>query len=104
MISKGYVRNQYDNYVYSKNHSDNELKLLIKSEFEMKDLGAAKRILGMEIWRNKNEGLLYVFQQKHIEKVLESFYVYYLTPVCVTLTGQFTFDWSTIPTIDKEKS
>ena len=35
------------------------LKKLLSSEFEMKDLGAAKKILGMEITRDRNSGLLF---------------------------------------------
>ena len=76
MISHDYVCNQYDKCVYlkkkmldgsfiylllyiddmliaasSKAEIDN-LKALLSSEFEMKDLGAAKKILGIEIWRD----------------------------------------------------
>ena len=32
-----------------------KLKVQLKQEFEMKDLGAAKKILGIEIHRNKQE-------------------------------------------------
>ena len=53
----------------------NKLKQLLSSEFEMKDLGAAKKILGMEIWRDRDAGLLYVSQQKYIEKLLQAFYM-----------------------------
>ena len=84
MVSNGYIRNQFDNCVYSKKVSGdsyvylllyvddmliaaknmaviNDLKALLKSEFEMKDLGAAKKILGMEIWRDRKAGRLWVF-------------------------------------------
>ena len=36
------------------------LKKLLSSEFEMKDLGATKKILGMEITRDINSGLLFL--------------------------------------------
>ena len=36
------------------------LKKLLSSEFEMKDLGAAKKILGMKITRDRNSGLLFL--------------------------------------------
>ena len=36
------------------------LKKLLSSEFEMKDFGAAKKILGMEITRDRNSGLLFL--------------------------------------------
>ena len=40
------------------------LKLLLNSEFDMKDLGHAKKILGMEIRRNINEGKIFLTQEK----------------------------------------
>ena len=49
------------------------LKKLLSSEFEMKDLGAAKKILGMEITRDKNSSLLFLSQQSYIKKVLHHF-------------------------------
>ena len=36
------------------------LKKLLNSEFDMKDLGAAKKILDMEITRDRNSGLLFL--------------------------------------------
>ena len=39
----------------------------------MKDLGAEKRILRMEIHRNRQEGKLFLSQKKYIEKMLERF-------------------------------
>ena len=46
------------------------LKKLLSSKFEMKDLGAAKKILGMEITRDRNSSLLFLSQQSYIKKVL----------------------------------
>ncbi|RVW63516.1 Retrovirus-related Pol polyprotein from transposon TNT 1-94 [Vitis vinifera] len=94
MVSHEFMRNQYDSCVYFKTLPDgsfiylllyvddmliaaknraeiNKLKQLLSSEFEMKDLGAAKKILGMEIWRDRDAGLLYVSQQKYIEKLMQ---------------------------------
>ncbi|XP_051148228.1 uncharacterized protein LOC127263247 [Andrographis paniculata] len=53
----------------------NDLKALLKSEFEMKDLGTVKKILGMEIWRDRKVERLWVSQGKYIGKVLQAFYV-----------------------------
>ena len=44
----------------------NELKGMSNSEFDMKDLGAAKKILGMEIKRDRENGRLYLSQGKYI--------------------------------------
>ena len=48
----------------------NKLKLSLKSEFEMKDLGEARRILGMEIERDRKHFELKLTQKEYIEKVL----------------------------------
>jgi len=42
------------------------LKAQLSSEFDMKDLGAAKKILGMEISRDRDSGLLFLSQQSYI--------------------------------------
>ena len=49
------------------------LKVLLSSEFDMKDLGEAKKILGMEILRDRAKGVLYLSQRKYIEKVVQRF-------------------------------
>lgn len=48
-------------------------KALLSKRFEMKDLGDAKLILGMEITRNRVVGTLKLAQTKYAEKVLEKF-------------------------------
>src|SRR3954464_16031139 len=49
------------------------LKAQLSSEFDMKDLGPAKKILGMEIKRDIKSSLLFLSQGKYIEKVLHRF-------------------------------
>ena len=51
----------------------NKLKEKLSKEFEMKDLGAAKKIFGIEIQRNRRACKLYLSQSKYIEKVLKCF-------------------------------
>ncbi len=48
----------------------NNLKKQLSSEFEMKDLGVAKQILGMRISRDKHGGTLQLSQAEYIRKVL----------------------------------
>ena len=83
MIRNGYHRSEYDNCVYHKELFDdyfiylllydddmliacknmfeiNMLKTQLQWEFEMKNLGAAKKILGMEIHRDRKAGKLYL--------------------------------------------
>ncbi|CAL9235463.1 unnamed protein product [Arabidopsis halleri] len=50
-----------------------ELKNLLSSEFEMKDLGEARKILGMEIKRDRVNGTLEVSQEQYLQKVLQTF-------------------------------
>ena len=79
MTGHGYNRSDYDSCVYHRQMSDgefiylllyvddmliasksisevNSLKKQLGSEFEMKDLGAAKKILGMEIHQDRKLG------------------------------------------------
>ena len=51
----------------------NVLKRKLANSFAMKDLGAAKQILGMRITRNGKKHKLTLSQSEHIEKVLETF-------------------------------
>ena len=51
----------------------NRLKKQLSQEFEMKDLGAARQILGMSIIRDRTEGILKLSQEKYIVKVLDKF-------------------------------
>ena len=57
----------------------------------MKDLGAAKKILGMEIHKNREARKLYLSQKKYIEKVLECFRMQGLKSVSTPLAAHFKF-------------
>jgi len=50
-----------------------KLKSQLSREFKMKDLGAPKKILGMEIWRDWKEGKLYLSQSRYLKNVLDRF-------------------------------
>ena len=50
-----------------------KLKWQLGSEFEMKDLGQAKKILGMEIIRDREQGMLFVTQCGYLCKVVAKF-------------------------------
>ena len=49
------------------------VKESLSKEFEMKDLGKASRILGMDIIRDRKKGILKLSQENYLEKVLKSF-------------------------------
>jgi hypothetical protein len=55
----------------------------------MKDLGAAKKILGMEIIRYRKFGLLYLSQKNYIDKVLHRFNMNNVKPVSTPLSPHF---------------
>ncbi len=50
-----------DMLIVARDHSEvNKLKALLSSEFQMKDLGIARRILRMEIHRDLDSGKLWL--------------------------------------------
>ncbi|GJT10613.1 retrotransposon protein, putative, ty1-copia subclass [Tanacetum coccineum] len=103
MLSQSFKRSDYDSCVYlkfvngspiylllyvddmliaAKNKAQIEkLKGQLSNEFDMKDLGAAEKILGMEIIRERQSGKLYLSQQGYVEKVLRHFNMHNAKPV-----------------------
>ena len=96
MKEHGYNRCHYDHYVYFKrldngiyiilllyvdgmlvagsNMQDiNVLKIKLAKSFAMKDLGVAKKILGMRITRDRKNRKLTLSQGEYIEKVFHRF-------------------------------
>ncbi|KAL6321033.1 hypothetical protein AAG906_012015 [Vitis piasezkii] len=51
----------------------NKLKSLLSKEFDMKDLGATKKIIGMEIHRDRALGRLWLSQHNYVKRMLERF-------------------------------
>ena len=62
-----------------------ELKEDLAKSFSMKDLGAAKHILGMQISRDWNARTLILSQKEYIEKVLKRFSMNKAKPVSTPL-------------------
>ena len=103
----GFVRSNVDHYVYYKqvgnhfiyvvlyvddmllvgNNMDviKEVKMQLSSKFDMKDLGAASLILGMEIKRNRADRKLWLNQRKYIETILHRFNMQECKPVKVPI-------------------
>ena len=125
MIEHGYSRSKYDSCVYHRKLNDSsfvylllyvdgmliatknmsevdKLKAQLKQEFEMKDLKTAKKILGMEIHRNRQEGKLFLYQ-KYIEKVLERFGMLDAKPVKTPLAAHFQLSADLSPQSDEEE-
>ena len=124
MIAHGFKRSTYDSCVYTKfvhglpiclllyvddmliaANDKNEitaLKAQLNSEFEIKDLGAAKKFLGMEITRDKNSGLLFLSQQSYIKKVLHRFNMHDAMSLSTPIAPHFKLSSPQCPSTDPE--
>ncbi|GKV35094.1 hypothetical protein SLEP1_g43407 [Rubroshorea leprosula] len=80
-----------------------DLKKQLSGEFKMKDLGAAKKILGMEIHRDHKGGKLFLSQKKYIEKVLERFGLHEAKAVTTPLGAHFKLSSNLSPETEEEK-
>ena len=79
-----------------------KLKSQLSDEFEMKDLGAAKKILGMEIHRDQKAGKLYLSQRKYLEKVLGRFNMDNCKSVSNPLAAHFKLSVECCPKSEEE--
>ena len=66
-----------------------KLTQTLKSDFEMKTLGVARRILGIDINKDRKRGTLTLFQSGYLNKVINLFDMYgrlqtYLNPYSLT--------------------
>ncbi|WVZ81831.1 hypothetical protein U9M48_029166 [Paspalum notatum var. saurae] len=124
MISQGFKRSDYDSCVYLKTVKGSTIYLLLyvddmliaakdkneiaklkaqlNSKFEMKDLGAAKKILGMEIIRDRHDGKLYLSQKGYIKRVLHRFNMHEAKPVSTPLAAHFRLSSTMCPQSDKD--
>ncbi|CAA0835646.1 Uncharacterized mitochondrial protein AtMg00810 [Striga hermonthica] len=125
MNSIGYKRCDFDCCVYTKSLGDGsmiflllyvddmliaaknmrdiiDLKSLLSQEFEMKDLGAAKKILGMEIHRDRGSKKLWLSQKGYVEKVLQRFGMNEAKPVSTPLANDFNLSVDQCPKSDNE--
>ncbi|KAH9698599.1 hypothetical protein KPL71_024065 [Citrus sinensis] len=126
MLSHGYLRCSFDCCVYYKQISPNlyiylllyvddmlvacksreeitVLKNLLSSEFEMKDLGPAKKILGMEIKRDRSKGIMFLSQKKYLRRVLETFGMTSCKPVMTPIAIHFKLSSLQCPKTKEEK-
>ena len=76
------------------------LKKQLSGEFVMKDLGAAKQILGMRITRDKK--VLKLSQEKYVKKVLSRFNMDRAKPVSILLASYFHLSKNQAPSSKEE--
>ena len=127
MVGLKYTRSKFDHCVYfrklrdglfiylllyvddmliaSKSQDEIEkLKTQLNQEFEMKDLGEAKMILGMEITRDRKRGKLCLSQRQYLKKVLQRFGMTEQSkPVSTPLAPHFKLSSSLSPSTDEER-
>ena len=124
MISNGFKRSQYDSCVYIKFVNGSPIYLLLyvddiliaakskkeiatlkvqlSSEFEMKDRGVARKILDMEIGRDRKSGLLFLSQRNYIQKVLCCFNMHDSNPVSTPIAPHYKLSSTQCPTKDED--
>ena len=66
-----------------------KLKMELSKTFEMKDLGSTKRILGMEILRDRKARQLWLSRERYIERMLKRFNMKNSKLVSTPLVGHF---------------
>ncbi|TXG72437.1 hypothetical protein EZV62_001016 [Acer yangbiense] len=79
-----------------------KLKMQLSKEFDMKDLGAAQKILGMQIRRDRVEGKIWLSQAKYIQNILERFNMNEAKPVTTPLAAHYRLSALQCPTTEKE--
>ncbi|GJZ84557.1 retrotransposon protein, putative, ty1-copia subclass [Tanacetum coccineum] len=112
MLSNGFKRSSYDSCVYYRSYAPGEYiylllyvddmliackskaeigstKSLLKKEFDMKELGEAKKILGMEIVRDQSSKILRVSESGYVSKILNNFRIDNGKSVKIPLGGHF---------------
>ena len=77
-----------------------KLKLELQPKFEMKDLGEARRILGMDIIRNRSQRELRLVQSDYVQKLLLKYQMNESKEVSTPLASHFTLSMDQRPKSD----
>ncbi|GJT58785.1 retrotransposon protein, putative, ty1-copia subclass [Tanacetum coccineum] len=123
ILSNGFKRSSYDSCVYYRSYAPCEYiylllyvdhmliackskaeigstKSLLKKEFNMKELGEANKILGMEIVRDRSRKILKVSQSGYVSKILNNFRIDNGKSVKMPLGGNFKLSLKDFPVRD----
>jgi ATP-binding cassette subfamily B (MDR/TAP) protein 1 len=126
MTELGYHKSQPDHCVFTKRYAEGDfiilflyvddmlivgngtkrialLKKALSKSFAMKDLGPAKQILCMKISRDRSNKLLWLSQERYIEKVLERFNMQGTTSVASPLAGHHKLSKEQCPSSKEDK-
>ena len=125
-MSLGYNRLNSDHCAYYKRFEDNdfiilllyvddmlvaglnkdwiqELKAQLAREFEMKDLGPANKILGMQIHRDRNNKKIWLSQKNYLKKILWHFNMHDCKSISTPLSVNFKLSSSMCPSNEAER-
>ncbi|KAE8698964.1 Alpha-glucan water dikinase [Hibiscus syriacus] len=80
-----------------------ELKAQLAREFEMKDLGSANKILGMQIHRDRSNRKIWLSQKNYLKKILSRFNMQYCKPISTPLPINFKLSSSISPSSKEER-
>ncbi|KAH9679836.1 hypothetical protein KPL71_026295 [Citrus sinensis] len=126
IMSLGYNRLSSDHCAYYKRFEDNdfiilllyvddmlvagpnkdqvqELKAQLAKEFEMKDLGPANKILGMQIHRDRNNRKIWLSQKNYLKKILRHFNIQDCKSIFTPLPVNFKLSSSMCPSNEAER-
>lgn len=81
----------------------NELKTQLAREFEMKDLGPANKILGMQIHRDRNNRKIWLSQKNYLKKILRRFNMQDCKPISTPLPVNFKLSSEMCPSSENER-
>ena len=124
MVGHGYTRTDADHYVYVRQFPNGKFIILLlyvddmlivgqdanmvgslKKElfksFDMKDLGSARQILGMQTLCDRKAKKLWLLQKKYVEWVLERFNIKYANSVTTPLGSHFKLSKKLYPSSNK---
>jgi hypothetical protein len=126
MVSHGYKRTNADHCVYIRQLPEGKFIILLlyvddmlivgqdasmirklkeelSKSFDMKDLGPAKQILGMQIVRDRKTKKLWLSQERYVERVLERFNMKEAKPVSTPLASHFKLSKKSCPSTVEER-
>ncbi|KAE8686785.1 cytochrome c bioproteinsis protein CCS1 [Hibiscus syriacus] len=86
----------------NKDHIE-ELKAQLVREFEMKDLGSANKILGMQIHRDRSNRKIWLSQKNYLKKILSRFRMQDCKPISTPLPINFKLSSSMSPSSEEER-
>ena len=80
-----------------------ELKAQLAREFDMKDLGSANKILGMQIHRDRDNRKIWLSQKNYLRKILRRFNMQDCKPISTPLPVNFKLSSSMSPSSEAER-